>query len=295
MIASHQLVPDTSMGDLYYWRGSTKGGFSIKYALQLIRTDVDGISEAKWDLAWKVPIQQRVKVFLWLILHNRILCNANRVRRNLSQDPRCPRCGCEEETTIHLLCDCSALYSSFFTGDITSWICINLQANGLTHCDKWPTCFAITLWWIWKWRNCCIFNRTHDIPLHTGTFIRSQVEDTWNAINNALNVQQNMIRIPQMINVRWIAPFDECFVLNTDGASKGTLGTAGGGGVIRDNRGIFYKGFSAHFGVCSAYRAELKAVAIGLDLAQEMDIQRLEIQMDNKACIEVLNNPDFQG
>ncbi|KAL2932186.1 hypothetical protein RDABS01_037596, partial [Bienertia sinuspersici] len=84
-------------------------------------------------------------------------------------------------------------------------------------------------------------------------------------------------------------------VLNSDGAARGTPGIAGGGGIIRDNRGLFQRAFSANFGVCSAYKAELKAVAIGLDMAHGMAIKKLVIQMDNKACIEVLNNPDYQG
>lgn len=64
---------------------------------------------------------------------------------------------------------------------------------------------------------------------------------------------------------------------------------------MRDSRGVFVRGFAASFGICSAYKAEVAAAEIGLIMAKEMGIQRLILQMDNKACIEVLNNDDYQG
>lgn len=100
-IASHQLVEDPSVGDLLYWGGSKTGRFSIKYALKLIRNEQDDQHDTKWELAWKVPTQQRVKVFLWLVLHDRILSDSNRVKRNLASDPRCPHYGNDEDHRNH--------------------------------------------------------------------------------------------------------------------------------------------------------------------------------------------------
>lgn len=54
--------------------------------------------------------------------------------------------------------------------------------------------------------------------------------------------------------------------LNTDGAARGTPGQAGGGGLIRDTMGGFKIAFAASYGICSAYRAEMSAVAQGLNI-----------------------------
>ncbi|KAL2941420.1 hypothetical protein RDABS01_029770 [Bienertia sinuspersici] len=84
-------------------------------------------------------------------------------------------------------------------------------------------------------------------------------------------------------------------VLNSDGASKGTPGPAGGGAILRDWRGGFKQALTANFGICTAYKAELMAVSLGLDMARSLGVRKLEIQMDNKACIQILNNKEYQG
>lgn len=48
-------------------------------------------------------IQQCICVFLWLAMHDR---NANRAKHALTNTPRCGLCEDEDETTLHVLCDC---------------------------------------------------------------------------------------------------------------------------------------------------------------------------------------------
>uniref|UniRef100_A0A803LJ19 RNase H type-1 domain-containing protein n=1 Tax=Chenopodium quinoa TaxID=63459 RepID=A0A803LJ19_CHEQI len=88
--------------------------------------------------------------------------------------------------------------------------------------------------------------------------------------------------------IRWLSPLCDWIALNIDDAAKGSPGAARGGGVLRDCYGNFIKAFSANFGVCSAYRAELLALEIGLHMVATKGISKLVVQMDNKACIEAL-------
>lgn len=300
------MVEDPNIGDLLYWRGSNFGQFSINHALTLFRNEDEAANDPKWDLAWKAPVQQRVKVLLWLVLHDKLLCNANRLKRKLTEDPSCQRCSHNEETLLHLLRECpsskhiwksiggSANYPSFFTGNLSEWICKNIKADGLIYSNKWPTCFATTLWWIWKWRNCVVFGRGNEIPIDTGTFLRNKVEEIWAAMNTSRDGRASGVgRMRRQVFIQWKAPLPNCLVLNTDGASKGTPGRAGGGGIIRDCSGTFQRAFSANFGICTAFRAELKAVSLGMDMAKEMGINKLEIQMDNEACVQVLQSTDY--
>lgn len=83
--------------------------------------------------------------------------------------------------------------------------------------------------------------------------------------------------------------------MNTDGSTKGCPGLAGGGGVLRDCRGGFIKAFAANYGVCTAYKAEMKVVLQGLKMARDLGVSKLIIQMDNLACIQVLKNEDYHG
>uniref|UniRef100_A0A803NE97 Gnk2-homologous domain-containing protein n=1 Tax=Chenopodium quinoa TaxID=63459 RepID=A0A803NE97_CHEQI len=91
----------------------------------------------------------------------------NRLRRGLTNDPRCTRCdGNLDETLLHTLRDCpaaaaiwrsvgsSANHPSFWAGNLEQWLIRNLDAKELI---------------------------SHN---HTGEFILGQVEDVWNAFHD---------------------------------------------------------------------------------------------------------------
>lgn len=182
-----------------------------------------------------------VKVFLWLTLHNIILCNANRVTRKMATDPSCQRCGHPEEALLHIFRDCTivrhiwqtvggtANYPSFFTNNLTTWLQKNLKADGLIYAEKWPTCFATTLWWMWKWRNCVVFGRDREIPIDVRAFLHTRIEETWRSLKWAEEEDSNGRTTRKEVLIKWLAPPIGHFTLNTDGASKGTPGEAGGG------------------------------------------------------------------
>lgn len=49
-----------------------------------------------------------VKVFMWRACHNALATKANLLWRKIKEDPLCPLCGVEAETTGHLLWGCLA-------------------------------------------------------------------------------------------------------------------------------------------------------------------------------------------
>ncbi|XP_021740861.1 cation/H(+) antiporter 28-like [Chenopodium quinoa] len=75
------------------------------------------------------------------------------------------------------------------------------------------------------------------------------------------------------IFVNWKAPPIGWLTLNIDGAAKGFPGLVGGGGVIRDYEGRFVRGFTAKFGSCTTFKAEVKAATLGLKMAVNMEAQ----------------------
>ena len=98
-------------------------------------------------------------------------------------------------------------------------------------------------------------------------------------------------RLPQRI--RWDKPQASCLKLNTDGASNDLLGSAGGGGLIRDDRGSWVVGFSRRLGKANSLVAELWALRDGLLLCLQLNTPEIVIELDAKVIVEALNNPSF--
>uniref|UniRef100_A0A803M5E0 RNase H type-1 domain-containing protein n=1 Tax=Chenopodium quinoa TaxID=63459 RepID=A0A803M5E0_CHEQI len=143
---------------------------------------------------------------------------------------------------------------------------------------KWPTCFATSLWWIWRWRNNFVFGKENENPFDTGAFIRGQTGEIWDVFSTPKDRYQGLHQnaaVRKEVQVRWIALPPGWCTLNTHGEAKGSPGLAGGSGVIRDDEGQFIKGFAANFSICHAYRAEFLALKHGLKLAKQLGIMRL--------------------
>ncbi|XP_074267507.1 uncharacterized protein LOC141590888 [Silene latifolia] len=273
-IASISLVPDPGQEDTLYWQGTSSGKFSLKTALGFLNETAPSQAPETplWRTIWRLPVQQKVRMFLWLAGHGRLMVNVNRVRRNMGDNPLCPRCNEEDETIEHLLRSCQ-----------------NASNDVEVNAKDWPLVFAITNWWIWKWRNNIVFGRDNENPSQPHLFLRQQFETTRKAFNNF----DILIPPPRPhnveIHVRWDPPPYGWIMLNTDGASKGNPGPAGGGGVFRNASGDLISAYYLSCGVCSSMKAELIALFAGLENAKTMNISRLMINMDNDPCIKLIN------
>lgn len=303
-IQAYELKADPSIGDLVYWQGTSKGKFSIKSAIRLIRNESESLDEDCWDAIWRTPVQQRIRAFLWLVCHDRILGNANRFKRQMTDDPKCFICGAEEETTLHILRDCPAAkviwkkiggpatHSTFYNALLKPWVTDNCRGGEASDGEIWSTYFGIVAWWLWKWRNGFVFDRNFKLPMDVSAFLQIRFDETRRCIQ-ALEEEGNNNKVVQVQKyVRWRSPAIGWYVLNCDGAAKGAPGPAGGGGLIRDHQGSLVSAFSANFGSCLAYKAEVLAVARGISLARNLGISKLEIHLDNLACVQFLNNKE---
>ena len=63
-------------------------------------------------------------------------------------------------------------------------------------------------------------------------------------------------------SVGWRPPSSRCFNLNTDGCWRAQDNVAGGGGVLRDQRGDWQWGFNVKLGHYSIEEADLWALII---------------------------------
>ena len=91
-------------------------------------------------------------------------------------------------------------------------------------------------------------------------------------------------------SIRWERPFCNWFKLNTDGSALGNPGTAGGGGILRSDSGLWIQAFSRSIGKTTSFLAELWALRDGLIMCLNLRISALEVEIDAQAVVELMNN-----
>lgn len=105
--------------DKISWCHTSFGNFIVKSTYMCCKGDGWNSKGDKWKSVWKIPGPQRVCVFIWLILKQRLLRNVERVKRGLSDFLSCSICGFHSEDTLHILRDYTAakdVWSQFLTG-----------------------------------------------------------------------------------------------------------------------------------------------------------------------------------
>lgn len=115
--------------------------------------------------------------------------------------------------------------------------------------------FATTVWWIWKWRNDVAFNNAEYPLKFKVNWILTQVEHANRAFSRANNHQRSN-PIWSWRKLHWSKPQEGYAKVNVDGAVVQATNTAGCGGIIRDDTGLWKGGFICNIGSCSPLQAE---------------------------------------
>lgn len=103
-------------------KGAPDGVFSVASAYTLIQGNPD--LGADWTWLWKLRLPQKLKAFLWTILHGKLLTNHMRMKRGLTNDPTCPFC-CKDEDITHLFRDCYKAKEVWFATFARIW-CLDM-------------------------------------------------------------------------------------------------------------------------------------------------------------------------
>uniref|UniRef100_A0A2N9HM73 RNase H type-1 domain-containing protein n=1 Tax=Fagus sylvatica TaxID=28930 RepID=A0A2N9HM73_FAGSY len=255
-IKSHYLCTLSHLEDCIVW-DTVDGSFSLRKAYQLASKPsytLDSLSSPTW--LWHTLTSPRIQFFLWQCYHDSVPVRSTLAHRGINLNPSCPRCSCPMESLSHLF----ILRATF----------------------KWQTVFSFGLWNLWLRRNQVIFKpgtSFSNTPTSTLSFA-SEFFCLWGNGKNPKNSHS--------ITIKWLLPPSGWAKLNTDGASSGNPGIAGGGGVLRDCRGAWVRGFSRHIDYASSVQAELRALLDGLLMTVELNIPYLEIEMDSLLAVDLI-------
>ncbi|KAL7228891.1 hypothetical protein ACSBR2_007560 [Camellia fascicularis] len=186
-----------------------------------------------------------------------------RLRRGLSDNAECPRCGFYTEDNEHIFRNCvvtKAIWSNvagnpWLSADsqlgLSSWIKKNLKPRQLVD-PFWNLLFIASLWQIWLDRNKKVFDHVDPILNQSLYLIHSYANQILQAFS--MNVTSTSQITPL---IKWSPHFSRKIKLNTDGCARGNLGDGGFGGAFRDEAGTWLFGFFDKLDNCSSLKAEM--------------------------------------
>ncbi|KAA3472034.1 non-LTR retrotransposon transposase [Gossypium australe] len=289
--------------DRLSWRHTPDGKFTFKSAYESLNRHTDTGADMTWKAVWKLRVPERIRTFLWLVLHGRLMTNERRTRLGLAQTAQCERCSSHSEDMLHLLRDCPhsknlwlslvprRLQGDFFGYGTSEWIRTNIICRSRDRHDiEWNVLFAISIWWLWKWRNETIF-QGKDPPCNTPTHIFEQATFIKDSLTSLFTTGQQATRHERLVS--WKPPPPGWTLINTDGAARGDPGHAAAAACLRDNAGNWIAGAVTNLGICTTPLAELMAIHSGLNLAWDRGIRQGILESDSELALSWLKRePD---
>lgn len=109
----------------------------------------------------------------------------------------------------------------------------------------WYVIFRVGCWLVWKWRNECIF--TEKVTQRKAIHVRTLAGEFFRVFN--LILMQVSQRQSAPLLVRWLPSEEGWIKINMDGALCREDNRITAGGVIRNCKGEWIKGFIANIGV----------------------------------------------
>lgn len=284
--------PDTLEMDSPLWKRSPAGSFNVSSVYNLILGETE--NEEDWNWLWRMRIPQNLEGFLWTVFHGKLLTNQMRLKRGLTDDPKCPNC-CGVEDLSHLFRDCFKAkevwlaicnqnwYRDMMKMPWLEWLESNAKNKKLFNDTiSWQSVFTISLWKFWKNRNLMVFEQKSTPSQESFKFILDYSREIHQAFLHSISKTRPAFRI-----INWCLPPAGRLKLNTDG-SRRVGGDGGFGGLIRDERGTWVCGYYGKLHSGTSLEAELWAVYKGLTIILQKGMNQVMIETNAEQVVQLL-------
>ncbi|XP_059445374.1 uncharacterized protein LOC132177155 [Corylus avellana] len=294
-------LSNTDQPDRQIWRGTVNGEFSVRSAYHLWKENIcqssaEGSKKNEdskiWRKVWKLGIPNAWKLCFWRACHDLLPTRANLVSRRVTEDPRCPICGLEEETTLHILWSCESakdVWSTMGRQFQKSWCrgptFLAVVEGLLGKCDDEDLQLLVGVTRnIWRRRNEWI---------HEGKFISPNdiVEVTNRGVEEYMkaNMHNHSQRGDDESPTRWKAPENGWVKVNWDIALDKANGRIGVGVIVRNEAGrvIAAKG-STRLGLLDATAAEALGAFMAVCLCKDLRLTQIYLEGDAKTVVDAV-------
>ena len=127
----------------------------------------------------------------------------------------------------------------------------------------WGTIFASTIWNLWKTRNNRHFNNIDMDHIHVATCTLKFADDIHNAFDTLVETSTRNQDL-----IKWFFPRAGTVKINSDGSTFGNHRWAAYGGLARDDRGRWIKGFCGRIGYGTLLQIGVFSVSVGVKITR---------------------------
>ncbi|XP_013617184.1 PREDICTED: uncharacterized protein LOC106323642 [Brassica oleracea var. oleracea] len=301
-----RLFPSCSMEDERCWLFEKSGNYTTKSGYMLAKLNVSNPKDSfNWKQSvWNVKCSPKTRHFLWKLKTNALAVGETLLRRGITTDGKCKRCG-EMKSTFHVMFSCPTAKKVW---SLSPALLVPTIANCQSMSDLLHRCTRMTnlppvglssplypwiMWVLWTSRNQFLFE---DKSFSEAEIILKAVmlAKEWQAAQpcpgkNFASAKDYIapVQATHTHQVPQVPP--NALVYFSDAAWISSSGDSGLGWVATDSKGtIQFQGSSPRQYVASALMAEAMALKSGLSMAIASGFKDVVCFTDSKCLVGLL-------
>ncbi|KAL8520609.1 hypothetical protein ACS0TY_011229 [Phlomoides rotata] len=254
--------------DTLIWPFTIHGDLNAKMTYNNIQAKFPKVTWGKWLWDSFIPVKRSMNV--WRIIQGKLSTSDYLRRRGFSGPSCCAHCKCDEEELDHILCHCNwtqqlmrqvfCIFNCNINMDfgLDSWLLQVMAMQFSPHVKAiWRLSIITGLWLLWESRNNAIFKDTQPHLSQISAMLCALIKEGDSAqlgymhntpfdlaVLASFGISGWPTKAPSIKNIRWQCPPPSFMKVNVDGGATRAPGLLTGGGVFKDNFGIFRGAFT---------------------------------------------------
>ncbi|CAN0901108.1 Putative ribonuclease H protein At1g65750 [Linum grandiflorum] len=306
-------LPQTFVYDRFIWHFCQNGIYSAASGYRLSQSlkwsqaqqfiGVDLADEHLWSRIWSLPVQPKLRFFLWKIIHG-ILPTLDALQyRHLDTSSLCPVCSVTTESISHLFTSCIVATQLAASIDSTIFILstshpIIMLRRFLDHDPSMAIKLTYFWWRLWKSRNTLVFEAYQ----HSIDILRHQFLHQWSEGHNTIRSSQQLDRhtLPSRLGVSSVpntsthSLFSPQWTISVDAATRRTSGAQGYGatGYVVTRQGGFLQSATGQVfqHIQDPLVLEMLAIRQALFVAEIRSPEHILIRSDSAESVRLLHD-----
>ncbi|CAN0856618.1 Uncharacterized mitochondrial protein AtMg00310 [Linum grandiflorum] len=300
-------LPQTFVSNQFIWHFCHNGIYSAASGYRLSRSlvysqeqqniGVDLYDEHLWTRIWSLPVQPKLRFFLWKIVHGILPTSDALQYRHLDIPSLCPVCYETDESISHLFTSCNVAKRLAVSIDTTTFTLsashpIIMLRRFLDHDSSMAIKLTYFWWRLWKSRNTVVFEAYQN----SIDILRHQFLHQWSEGHNSIQRSQHLggqplsTRLEATTTHNLISPQ---WTISVDAATRQTTGAQGYGAtgyVVTRQGGLLQSATGQVFHhIQDPLVLEMLAIRQALFVAEIRSPEQILIRSDSAESVRLLH------